>query len=404
MSAMIRHGLVRLKSRSQRIVSKSSLLTLPYPMAPVVRPAVGKGTIEIVRHMTLWGATPPGFTPASRSNFFSGSHVDKMSHKRTDADWIKAQKYSPRVRFLLFAALKPMLAEVSDPVDSRLGRFRTIAWATLDEVQKVVDLESAVTVFLGTERASGRPLFCLDLTGGASAPSPLQDGVQPQLFENDERKFRSMLPTAFQLSSQDAGVVAFARSMLCWHADNTYCPVCGSRTAIFDAGFRKKCVSPGCAGRRGLSTAHPRVDPVMIALVVSPDGDRCLLGRSKSFPPGLYSCLSGFLEPGESLEEGVRREVYEESGVLVGPVQYHSSQMWPFPSSLMLGCLAFAKTDVIKVVEDELESVRWFTHREAVSMFKPQERSQGGLHLPPSQAIAHQLIKSWATAGISRVI
>ncbi|XP_034547361.1 peroxisomal NADH pyrophosphatase NUDT12 [Notolabrus celidotus] len=190
------------------------------------------------------------------------------------------------------------------------------------------------------------------------------------------------------------GVVAQARSVLAWHGRYSFCPTCGSGTRMEEAGYKRSCLNPDCRSLKGVhNTCYPRVDPVVIMLVIHPDGNQCLLGRKKVFPTRLFSCLAGFVEPGESMEEAVRREVEEESGVKVGPIAYVSCQPWPMPSSLMIGCLAVAISTDIKVDESEIEDARWFTRQQVTESLLKGPRPV--LAVPPRQTIAHQLIRHW---------
>lgn len=209
---------------------------------------------------------------------------------------------------------------------------------------------------------------------------------------------------------------AQARSMIDWNSRNTFCAGCGNPNLSSHAGYKRVCPTtdraPGsrdrseCPTRHGISNVcFPRTDPTMIAAVVSADGQRVLLGRQTRFPPGMYSTLAGFLEPGESIEEAVRREVWEESGVRVGRVVIHSSQPWPYPSSLMIGAIAQAlpgEGEVVNLNDKELEKASWFSLDEvrealrngvsSVTGSKPEEGYKGTLRVPPPQAIANRLM------------
>ena len=187
---------------------------------------------------------------------------------------------------------------------------------------------------------------------------------------------------------EELGMLAQAKSLLAWHARHRFCANCGTATASACGGLRRDC--PGCAAQH-----FPRTDPVAIMLVAH--GNRCLLGRQARFVPNSYSCLAGFISPGETLEDAVRREVKEEAGIEVGRVSYVASQPWPFVSSLMIGCFGEALTEEIVLDREELEDGRWFTRDEVESML--DHRHQAGLITPPPMAIAHLLIRSWVEAG-----
>jgi NAD+ diphosphatase len=182
--------------------------------------------------------------------------------------------------------------------------------------------------------------------------------------------------------------LAEAKAILGWHARHRFCPNCGAATVLVQAGWRRDC--PVC------KTEHfPRTDPVVIMLPIR--GDRCVLGRSPRFPPTMWSCLAGFCEPGESIEEAVRREVSEEVGVSCARVRYFASQPWPFPSSLMIGCHAEAVSDEVVIDESEIEDARWFDRAELKSMLSRQHPQ--ALTAPPPIAIAHHIIRDFVERG-----
>ena len=179
--------------------------------------------------------------------------------------------------------------------------------------------------------------------------------------------------------------IAEAKAILHWHARHRYCSNCGAFTNVVHAGWRRDC--PQCSGQH-----FPRTDPVVIMLTTA--GERCLLGRSPRFAPTMWSCLAGFVEPGEAIEDAVRRETLEEAGIATGRVRYFRSQPWPFPMSLMIGAHAQALTQDIVIDRTELEDARWFDRDEIESMLL--RRHPGGLSTPPPVAIAHHLIRAWA--------
>lgn len=184
------------------------------------------------------------------------------------------------------------------------------------------------------------------------------------------------------------GPAAQGRSLFAWHARHGFCANCGRVTTIAQGGYRRDCAHCG-------AEHFPRVDPVAIMLVL--DGERALLGRQPRFKTGSYSCLAGFIEPGETIEDAVRREVHEEAGVRVGRVDYHSCQPWPFPSSLMIGCLAAATSTQIVIDRTELEDCRWFPRDEVRAMLAGTHPD--GLVCPPRMAIARRLIDAWVDGG-----
>jgi len=196
--------------------------------------------------------------------------------------------------------------------------------------------------------------------------------------------FEDLRAIAPVLPSGEDGIAAQARSLTDWHARHQFCAVCGASTVPEEGGANRRC--PECAAQH-----FPRTDPVAIAAIVR--GDRCLLGRGPGWPGNMFSALAGFVEQGETLEEAVRREVLEEAGVQVGYVRYVLSQPWPFPSSLMIGCIGEAESDEIEIDSVEIAEARWFTLDEirAALAGKP-----GPLSVPPPFAVAHHLIRAWA--------
>ena len=182
----------------------------------------------------------------------------------------------------------------------------------------------------------------------------------------------------------EIGMLAQAKSLLLWHSRHRFCANCGAPTTPAQAGLRRDCGA--CSAQH-----FPRTDPVTIMLVAQ--GERCILGRQSRFVAGSYSCLAGFVSPGETIEDAVRREVLEEAGIRVGRVRYQLSQPWPFPSSLMIGCFAQALDDAIVIDREELEDARWFSRQEVVAML--ERRHQDGLVTPPPMAIAHHLMRAW---------
>jgi NAD+ diphosphatase len=185
------------------------------------------------------------------------------------------------------------------------------------------------------------------------------------------------------LEARELAISAQARSMLSWHERHRFCANCGKATVVMDNGYRRDC--PACKAQH-----FPRTDPVVITAVTGPKG--LLLGRGHGFQPGVYSALAGFMEPGESIEEAARREIFEETGVVVDQMRYHSSQPWPFPSSLMIGLLARASGGEIRIDSTELEDARWFTRAEILDMLAGSHA--GALKVPRPAAIAHHLIKA----------
>lgn len=219
---------------------------------------------------------------------------------------------------------------------------------------------------------------------GARIAVPLN--IDPERLEEPFTSYdlRSLLYHG-AVSPADAGAIAQASSMISWHDTNRFCGKCGSASQSRIGGYRRDC--PNCGHR-----IFPRTDPVVIMLPIQ--GERCVMGRSPHFPPGWFSTLAGFVEPGETLEDAVRRETHEESGVSIGRVRYHASQPWPFPHSLMIGVHCEAVSDTINMDETELEDCRWFSRDEVRLMLN--EEHPDGFICPPNRAISSALIMAWA--------
>jgi NAD+ diphosphatase len=294
---------------------------------------------------------------------FAGNPLDRANHRRRDAAWLASQMAREESRFLPLWRLN-VLVKAEKP---------ELAWAT-NALCPLADARSG-PVFLGVRDEIAH--FALDL-------SPVHDPVT-ELGLGGTASFVELRAAAATLSGSDSAIAAQARQMLDWHARHRFCAVCGKATAVKEAGYMRECDE--CDAQH-----FPRTDPVVIMLVES--GERCLLGRQAGWPAQMYSALAGFVEAGESLEEAVRREVQEESGIRVGEVRYHASQPWPFPSSLMIGCMARALTHEVTVDKSELEDARWFTRADILkSLAQP---GAGGVFVPPPLAIAHHLIRAWA--------
>ncbi len=285
-------------------------------------------------------------------NVFAGAFVDRSGELRKDADWLTDALTSPDSRFV--AVWNDTFLVGGDPAGTVLLEGHQIDCAASENE----------LIFLGIFRDN--PTFAIKIDGD---DAPFQD-----LGEFQELRYLGTV-----LPPDEANLVAHARALVLWHASQVFCGTCGSTARPGAAGNSSICINDDC-GRE----IFPRVDPAIIVLVE--DGDRCLLGRQTTWPEGRYSTIAGFVEPGESLEDAVRREVYEETNVRVGKVTYHSSQPWPFPSALMLGFTAEATTTDIELNDGELEDARWFTREDLLSDFPK---------LPFRISIARRLVDGW---------
>ncbi len=234
------------------------------------------------------------------------------------------------------------------------------------------------TIFLGLR--DGAAVFGMGIAATAVEKLVTRDDVA--VTELRGMVMQGVIPPD-QLSA-----IAMAKSMVSWHQRHGYCANCGTRSTMTEGGWKREC--PSCKAEH-----FPRTDPVVIMLVTS--GDKCLLGRQKQFLPGMYSCLAGFVEAAETIEDAVQREILEESGINCTDVRYYMTQPWPYPSSLMIGCTARATSETITVDLTELEDARWFDRAEASLMLKRQHPD--GLTGPHPFAIAHHLVGRWLQAG-----
>jgi NAD+ diphosphatase len=250
------------------------------------------------------------------------------------------------------------------------------ALLTIDEALKFG--ANPGTIFLGLR--DGAPVFGMGIS--AAAVESLLPREDVKVSELRGMAMQGLVPPD-QLSA-----IAVAKSMVNWHQRHGYCANCGTRTAMREGGWKREC--PNCKAEH-----FPRTDPVVIMLVAL--DDRVLLGRQKQFPPGMYSCLAGFVEAAETIEDAVRREIFEESGIRCTDVNYYMTQPWPYPSSLMIGCTARATNENIVVDRTELEDARWFDRTEATLMIKRQHPD--GLAGPHPFAIAHHLLGRWLHGG-----
>lgn len=280
---------------------------------------------------------------------FTGSPLDRADRIRNDIEAYGALLGDWRARILGLDGL--------DPIVGAEGGLR---WHSIAELQGSEEL-----ILLGL--SDGKPHFValVEVEGGMFRSPALWRAL-------------SMLP------AEDAAIYGTARSLIDWHNSHRFCGKCGSPTAMFRAGWGRKCNNCG-------KEHFPRTDPVVIMLVTK--GDKVLLGRQKQFPPGMWSCLAGFVEVAETIEDAVRREILEESGIVCGDVGYYLAQPWPYPSSLMIGCTAVATTDEIIVDRMELEDARWFSRDDARLMLKREHPD--GLTGPHPVAIAHHLLGHW---------
>ncbi len=318
--------------------------------------------------------------PVPDANTFTGAQLDRAADgRRTDAGWVHEQFSHPGARAVMAA---------DAGVRVRDGRLALVPLS-----QATAPVADGVPLLLGLDEHG--PVFAVD-EGPAAEPDrrPALVGAggrrgEPPPSGGDHVGLRDAAQTLDQAQS---GLVAYAAAMLNWHRSHRFCANCGRPTDVAEAGMVRACAV--CRAQH-----HPRVDPVVI-MVVTDAGERVLLGRQNMWPARRYSALAGFVSPGESLEEAVAREVYEEVGVAVGRPEYRSSQPWPFPGSLMLGFTAPWLDGEIGGADEELEDARWFTRDQVAAAatddsWATPDDDGDGLLLPPRSAIARRLIEDW---------
>ena len=291
----------------------------------------------------------------ARPNFFSGPYIDRRAEAREAPGWLEAALADPATLYLLARGTTQLVQTKPEPHIEFVTREHPV----------VREVDPRQFTLLGWFRGTRCVLIELEPEHSVSVPS--------------HAAFEELRPLSPLLRGDEAGLLAYVRALTIWHSRQKFCGVCGSRSVLERAGHVVRCTNPACGHE-----FFPRIDPAIIVLVT--DGERALLGRQASWPPGRYSTIAGFVEQGESLEDAVVREVMEETAVHVTGVSYHSSQPWPFPSSLMIGFQATAAPGSAVEVSGELEAAAWFTREQIHS---------GQTLVPPSHAISYRLISAW---------
>ncbi len=303
-------------------------------------------------------------------NAFCGFHLDKTGHRRRDGAWQADAILQPEARIALFWRMQPLVLAESGASPAAAAGWLGPHALTL--------APKGACLFLGLDVA-GAPHFALALPDSADPDELPIAGLGA---------FQDMRAAAMILPAADASALGCAKALFEWHAAHGFCARCGGPTQIADGGWKRAC--PACGAEH-----FPRVDPVVIMLAVTPE--RCLLGRQKRFPPGMYSALAGFVETGESLEEACRREIFEEVGLVAGAVRYESSQPWPFPSQMMIGLIAEVEDGPLTLDPEEIDDAIWLTRDQARAALSGGTLIEGKrVWAPPPVAIAHALLRDWA--------
>jgi len=299
---------------------------------------------------------------------YTASRIERAAEKRVDADALRALEADAAARWYVVGGELIAMRKTAASLDPLFERGEAQALGVV-----------AQTVFLGL--MNGAPRFAL----------AIEPAAMEALKSRDEFEVSDLRTIAVRgmVDEHHLPPLAEGKSLLIWHSRRRFCSNCGGETRPVEAGWRRDC--PSCKMQH-----FPRTDPVVIMLAI--DGERCILGRSGRFASNSWSCLAGFVEPGETIEEAVRREVREEAGIACGQVKYFRSQPWPFPSSLMIGCHAQALSHELVVDHNELEGARWFDRDEVASMLARQHPE--GLITPVPVAIAYHIIREWVENGV----
>jgi NAD+ diphosphatase len=318
-------------------------------------------------------------------NYYAHPGFERAGLRRREPEWIRARVFDPGSLFVPVWRTQSLVIEVEGgepravalPAEAVVQVFGGMGEAEVEE-----RLAYGQFVFLGLidERAH----FALDLS---AIETPLDALRSPALaaagIAEAGLRFADLRQLGARLERHEGALLALARAMVFWHSRHRFCGLCGAPTQSKEAGHMRRCTDAGCKAMH-----FPRTDPAVIMLVT--DGERALLGRNKNFLPGMYSTLAGFVEPGESLEDAVAREVREETAIEVAAVHYHSSQPWPFPANIMLGFYAEATSTAITVDYSELEDARWFERDWLLS-----HRDDDSFRMPRLDSIARRLIEDW---------
>ena len=304
---------------------------------------------------------------------FTNNPLDRAGHTRADPDWLAAQLAADTALIVPLWNLQPLILPALQP-----GEGRDVGWLPKGAFGEAWTAHMEI-VFLGLNRR-GKPLFAANIS---HMSSPEEFGPFKGMGQFEDLR---ALAAAGDMARSELAILAQAKGMMDWNMRHPFCPQCGTQSESAEGGYKRVC--PNCGAEH-----FPRTDPVVIMLAVH--GEDCLLGRQRGWPEGMLSALAGFMEPGESMEEAVARELHEEAGLEISTVRYIGTQPWPFPGSLMIGCLAEATNRDISVDEVELEEARWVSRSDIISSLA----GQGPMGVPPEMAIARQLIEAFAAKG-----
>ena len=308
-------------------------------------------------------------------NIFSNNPLDRVSYLRSDPEWINKMTTDSKSMFVPFSKGQPFVSTISRLTSKNaIENEASPAWFPYSFFDNEI-IEKSTIIFLGL--LDDIAFFAIDL-------SKIHD-AENQANLKDMGSFEDLMALSSQpIESGELAMLGQAKAIFEWHNSHTYCSRCGEKSNMVEGGYKRVC-------NHCKSEHFPRTDPVVIMLATY--NDHAFLGRQKRFPPGMYSALAGFIEPGESIEEAVARELNEEAGIVINNASYHSSQPWAFPNSLMIGCIAESTSEKFKLDEIEIDEGRWFTRTELTNAINVSENSK--FFVPPKMAIAHHLIKAF---------
>ena len=300
--------------------------------------------------------------------------LDRQSPKRSDAAYLERLAQSPEARFLVLADQKPVIQSNAERTQGN------IRWFTRADLEQL-GLPLSDALFLGVMPGTESARFAIAVTEHRARNAPGGLEVMRPIVDLRSLAMQGVLPP------EELSLLGLAKGLAAWHENARCCGRCGGTTMVKDGGWRRKCWACGWEH-------FPRTDPVVIMLIVDRERDRCMLGHEARFAENMWSTIAGFIEPGEDIENAVRRETLEETGIEVGEVRFHSTQPWPFPHSLMIGCIGFAKTFDIKIDPAEIQDARWYSRADVKLML--EGKHPGNLWVPGQQAIARSLITAFA--------
>lgn len=335
--------------------------------------------------------------PDNYTAVFAGNPLNRYGWNRDKPEFLSELARSDKANYIVFNNLQALYNSEGELQYVKYSQVASIVDRIYTDKDVIKNNSEIILVFLGiNESQEGQPYWALDLTPKGELKAEYEQLIQD--FESKGSEFAPTLPRAFIMDKKVSSIIGQAAAMVDWNARNKFCSACGKRTVLEEAGYKRSCIldpEEKCISHKGVQNfAYPRTDAVVIVCIVHPSGDKILLGRNKRWPKKMFSCISGFVEAAETLEEAVRREAFEETGIVIDRVAYHSSQPWPFPNSLMLGFIAEAtSTEIDTSYDKELEAAVWYTRSEVVAALKGEQNAV--FAMAPKGSLAYSLVHSW---------